>query len=152
MKASRALHRMALLALVLSTTTWAAWADGDAIISLGVDPEPPGYIENPGGTVDIFWTVTASTTPDYVYYKLEDPTQTVILEEETYPGDTGMDIDRSWTVPDIGLDDGLYWVTVEYYCVELGLEAQAEVSFLVDTTPTPADQGTWGQIKQLFND
>jgi hypothetical protein len=152
MKATRVLHHIAILALLLSATTWAAWGDGDATISLGTNPEPPAYVENPGGMVDIFWTIECGTTPEYVYFKLEDPTRTVILDDELYPDATGLDIERTWTVPNTGLDDGLYWVCVEYWSVELGHEAYAEVSFLVQTPSTDTGEGSWGQIKQLFLD
>jgi hypothetical protein len=54
----------------------------------------------------------------------------VILEQQTYPGDTGITIDRAWTVP-AGLDDGKYWIRVEYWSYQAGNEANAEVTFYV---------------------
>ena len=102
----------------------------EATISLGRDPEPPFCTANPGGTVEITWSIEYSSTPNYVYYKLEDPTRTIILEDETYPGATGAAITRNWTVPN-GLVDGKYWVRVEYWSFEAGNEANAEVTFYV---------------------
>jgi hypothetical protein len=104
-----------------------------ATITLGRDPEPPYCALNPGGTVDIFWNIQHSTTPRYVYYKLEDPTRTLILQQQTYPGATGLNISRSWTVP-TGLGNGKYWVRVEYWSFEAGNEADAEVTFYICST------------------
>jgi hypothetical protein len=104
----------------------------EATISLGRDPEPPFCVANPGGSVEITWSIEHSTTPNYVYYKLEDPSRTIILEDETYPGSTGIAITRNWTVPN-GMVDGKYWVRVEYWSFEAGNEANAEVTFYVCT-------------------
>jgi hypothetical protein len=103
-----------------------------ATITLGRDPEPPYCVQNPGGTVQIFWDIQHQTTPLRVYYKLEDPTRTIILEDQTYPGSTGITISRNWTVPN-GVVDGKYWVRVEYWSLTSGNEANAEVTFYVCT-------------------
>jgi len=95
----------------------------EATISLGRDPEPPFCVLNPGGTVDINWNIDYETTPNYIYYKLEDPSRTIILEDEFYPGASGVMIDRSWTVPG-GLADGKYWIRVEYWSFEAGNESE----------------------------
>ncbi len=121
----------AVLFLVLVTPLLAQ--ERTATITLGRDPEPPYCVQNPGGTVDIFWNIQHSTTPLRVYYKLEDPTRTVILEQQTYPGSTGLNINRRWTVP-AGLSDGKYWVRVEYWSLQSSNEANAEVTFYVCTT------------------
>jgi len=120
---------LALFAVAL--ITWPAIADPmEATISLGRDPEPPFCVDNPGGTLDIDWNIEHETTPNYVLYQLWDPTQTVVLEEETYPGNTGITVSRQWTVP-AGAVDGKYWVRVEYWSFEAGNEANAEVTFYV---------------------
>jgi hypothetical protein len=126
-------ERLAIwLAVVLVIGAWAAAnaAPMEATISLGRDPEPPLCVLNPGGTVDITWNIEHTTTPNYVYYKLEDPTRTIIYEDQTYPGSTGITIARQWTVP-AGAPDGKYWVRVEYWSFEAGNEANAEVTFYV---------------------
>jgi hypothetical protein len=101
-----------------------------ATITLGRDPEPPFCIQNPGGTVQIFWDIQHTTTPRKVEYFLQDPTRTINLEQQTYPGGTGLNIARSWNVPN-GLVDGKYWVRVEYWSFESGNEANAEVTFYI---------------------
>lgn len=125
--------RVALCALFLLVLVSPVLAqERTATITLGRDPEPPYCVVNPGGTVDIFWDIQHSTTPRYVYFKLEDPTRTTILDQETYPLATGLNISRSWTVPS-GLVDGKYWVRVEYWSFESSNEANAEVTFYVCT-------------------
>lgn len=119
------------LILVSSASTFAAPLE--ATISLGRDPEPPMCIQNPGGIIDISWNIEHTTTPNYVYYKLEDPTRTIILEDSTYAGSSGITINRQWTVP-IGATDGKYWIRVEYWSFEAGNEANAEVTFYVCTS------------------
>ena len=104
----------------------------EATISLGRDPEPPLCVLNPGGVVDITWNIEHTTTPNYVYFKVEDPTRTIIYEDETYPGSTGITVNRQFTVP-AGAPDGKYWVRVEYWSFEAGNEANAEVTFYVCT-------------------
>jgi hypothetical protein len=117
-----------LLALVAGVSALAA--PMEATISLGRDPEPPMCTQNSGGVVTIDWNIEHSTTPNYVYYKLEDPTRTTILEQQTYSGGTGITVNRQWTVP-AGAVDGKYWVRVEYWSLEAGNEANAEVTFYV---------------------
>lgn len=125
--------RVALCALIFLVLVAPVLAqERTATITLGRDPEPPYCVLNPGGTVNIFWNIQHSTTPRYVYYKLEDPTRTTILEQETYPLATGLNISRNWTVP-TGLSDGKYWVRVEYWSFESSNEANAEVTFYVCT-------------------
>lgn len=119
----------------------------DCTITLGTDPEPPECVANPGGIVEMFWAVEHSTTPDFVYYQLRDP-EGATVEDEFYPGDTGLTMTREWTVPE-GSDDGGYWVLVEYWSEEVGIEGVAEVLFLV-CSGTPTDESTWGSIKGLF--
>jgi hypothetical protein len=118
--------------VVLVMTAWASVGAEplEATISLGRDPEPPMCVLNPGGTVDITWDIEHTTTPNYVYYKLEDPTRTIIYEDSTYPGSSGITIARQWTVP-AGAPDGKYWVRLEYWSFEAGNEANAEVTFYV---------------------
>lgn len=120
----------ALAMVVLATPAIAA--PMEATISLGRDPEPPLCVQNPGGTVDITWNIEHTTTPNYVYYKLEDPTRTIIYEDSTYAGSSGVTASRQWTVP-AGAPDGKYWVRVEYWSLEAGNEANAEVTFYVCT-------------------
>jgi len=128
-------YRSALVITVLAVLvlgTWAAViaAPMEATISLGRDPEPPYCALNPGGTVDITWDIEHTTTPNFVYYKLEDPTRTIIYEDSTYANSTGITQARQWTVP-AGAPDGKYWVRVEYWSLEAGNEANAEVTFYV---------------------
>jgi hypothetical protein len=104
----------------------------EATISLGRDPEPPYCVANPGGVIDITWNIEHTTTPNYVYYKLEDPTRTIIYEDSTYAGSTGISINRQWVIP-AGAPDGKYWVRVEYWSFEAGNEANAEVTFYACT-------------------
>lgn len=115
--------------LVISSASASA-APLEATISLGRDPEPPMCVQNPGGIIDISWDIEHTTTPNYVYYKLEDPTRTIIYEDQTYPGSTGITINRQWTVP-AGAPDGKYWIRIEYWSFEAGNEANAEVTFYV---------------------
>ena len=127
--------RLCLLTLVIAslltvTSIHAISGPLEATISLGRDPEPPYCVLNPGGVVDISWDIEHTTTPNYVYYKLEDPTRTIIYEEQTYPGSTGITINRQWTVP-AGAPDGKYWIRIEYWSFEAGNEANAEVTFYV---------------------
>jgi hypothetical protein len=146
-----ALSRVALVfsALPLLATLAFAQPGQNAVITLGTDPEPPACVSNPGGTVTIFWDIQHMTTPDYVVYRLKDPTQLIVLEEQVYPGDTGLTMTRQWTVP-TGLEDGAYWVRVEYYSVEVGNEANAEVCFLVCTEVTPPRIYSWSSLKTLY--
>ncbi len=58
------------------------------------------------------------------------PPRTIIYEDQTYPGSTGITIDRQWTVP-VGSPDGKYLIRVEYWSFEAGNEANAEVTFYV---------------------
>jgi hypothetical protein len=106
-----------------------------ATISLGTDPEPPVCVINPLGDTSIFWLIQHSTIPDYVIYKLYTPGHSTLVETETYPGSTGINVHRNWIVPS-GAAAGAYWVRIEYYSVGIGLEAAAEVVFLV-CQPTP---------------
>lgn len=123
---------LALVALVLVTAP--VFADDvllrEATISLGRDPEPPFCVANPGGELTITWDIEHETTPNYVVYQLWDPSQTVLIETETYPGTSGITITRYWTCP-AGAVDGKYWVRVEYWSYEAGNEANAEVTFYV---------------------
>jgi hypothetical protein len=123
-------QRAAAIALALLFAGQALAETMEATISLGRDPEPPFCVTNPGGSVDISWDIEHTTTPNFVYYKLEDPTRTMILEQQTYPFGTGITINRSWVVPP-GMPDGKYWVRVEYWSFEAGNEANAEVTFYV---------------------
>lgn len=130
--APRGLSKLLLLVLtVIVLSSAIANAEPlEATISLGRDPEPPMAILNPGGTVDIWWDIEHTTTPNYVYYKLEDPTRTIIYEDSTYAGSSGVTATQQWTVP-AGAADGKYWVRVEYWSFEAGNEANAEVTFYV---------------------
>jgi hypothetical protein len=101
-----------------------------ATIILGRDPEPPYCVQAPGGLVQSFWMVEHQTTPVRVEYFLQDPSRTINLEHQTYPGNTGLTISRSFIVP-VGCADGKYWIRVEYWSVEGGNEANAEVTFYV---------------------
>jgi hypothetical protein len=121
---------LALFALLCTTLVVPVFAQRVATITLGRDPEPPFCIQNPGGTVQIFWDIQHTTTPRKVEYFLQDPTRTINLEQQTYPGGTGLNIARSWNVPN-GLVDGKYWVRVEYWSFESGNEANAEVTFYI---------------------
>jgi hypothetical protein len=104
----------------------------EATITLGRDPEPPFCVMNPGGTINIDWNIEHQTTPNRVEYYLQDPTRTINLEQQTYPGGTGLVISRSWNVPN-GATDGKYWIRVEYWSFESGNESNAEVTFYVCT-------------------
>jgi hypothetical protein len=103
-----------------------------AAITLGREPEPPQWVPNPGGIIQIWWLIEHETTPDYVNYRLEDPTRTIILDEETYPDESGLQITRFWAVTP-GLPDGKYWIRVEYWSDEATNEANVEVSFYVSS-------------------
>lgn len=115
-----------------TTSTVAVAVPLETTISLGRDPEPPICVQNPVGVIDITWNIEHTTTPHYVYYKLKDPTITIILEDSTYAGSSGVTVNRQWTVPP-GAADGKYWVRVEYWSLEGGNEAGAEVTFYVCT-------------------
>jgi hypothetical protein len=143
-------ERVWLSLSVIAVLAVAAWTSASAdpltaTISLGRDPEPPGAIINPGGTVDIWWDIEHTTTPNYVYYKLEDPTRTVIYEDTTYPGGTGTTATQDWTVP-AGAPDGKYWVRVEYWSFEAGNEANAEVTFYVCTCTAEVCAEKWQDL------
>ncbi|MBM3318412.1 MAG: hypothetical protein FJY75_11230 [Candidatus Eisenbacteria bacterium] len=141
--------RIALLfgALSLLSVAFLALADPNAVITLGTDPEPPDCVANPGGTVTVFWSIQHATTPDHVYYRMVDAVGDIV-DEETYPGASGVAITRAWIVPS-GAPDGVYWVRLEYWSVQVGLEAVAEVAFLV-CSPTHSDSPTWGEVKAIF--
>jgi hypothetical protein len=128
-------ERLVLWSVVVALLVLGAWAAAsaepmEATISLGRDPEPPICTLNPGGTVDITWDIEHTTTPNYVYYKIEDPTRTVIYEDSTYAGSSGITAARQWAVP-VGAPDGKYWIRVEYWSFEASNEANAEVTFYV---------------------
>lgn len=135
---------LSVLAFVLTSVP--AFAEPmEATISLGRDPEPPMCTINPDGIVYITWDIEHITTPNYVYFKLEDPTRTVILDEQTYTGSTGMTVNRQWTVP-AGAVDGKYWIRVEYWSFEAGNEANAEVTFYVCTNTSGICVEKWKDI------
>lgn len=135
---------LVVLAVIVLGSSIASADPAEATISLGRDPEPPRCAVNPGGIVDIWWDIEHTTTPNYVYYKLEDPTRTIIYEDQTYPGSTGITQTRQWTVP-AGAPDGKYWVRIEYWSFEAGNEANAEVTFYVCT-------GTGGICAEKWED
>ena len=142
----RSAMSLALLAvLVLGTWAAAIAAPMEATISLGRDPEPPFCALNPDGTVDITWNIEHETTPNYVYFKIEDPTRTIIYEDETYPGSAGITVARQWTVP-AGAPDGKYWIRVEYWSFEAGNEANAEVTFYVCTSTEDVCAEKWEDL------
>jgi hypothetical protein len=120
----------ALVLIGLGAFLFPVLADQEAVITLGVTPLPPDCVQNPGGTAAIAWSITHQTTPDHVTYHLYDPTHTIIYDQQVYPGSTGLNISRNWTVPS-PLPQGFYWVRVEYYSVGIGLEAWAETGFLI---------------------
>ncbi|GAG45446.1 unnamed protein product, partial [marine sediment metagenome] len=103
MKLSKNLASLVALSGIMVLAMVAA-AEQDATITLGTDPQPPESVENSGGTVTIFWEIAHATTPDSVCFAIEDPTRTITVEQETYPGDTGLVVTRDWTVPE-GLED-----------------------------------------------
>jgi hypothetical protein len=119
------------LGFVFST----AMAQLPATITLGTDPQPPNCVINPAGDTTIFWSVQHQTIPDYVVYKLYFPGHVNLVETQTYPGTTGISVTRHWIVPN-GSPSGAYWVRIEYYAIGIGLEAVAEVVFLV-CQPSP---------------
>ncbi len=113
---------------VASAVNYLPTGEREAIISMGRNPEPPecaGWQD----VVDIWWNITYSTTPNYVYYKLTDPNG-VTVEDSTYADSSGVSVTRSWTVPNFPVD-GKYWIRVEYWSKQAGHEATAEVSFYV---------------------
>jgi hypothetical protein len=136
-----------MLLAVMLTGVPAMAAPMEATISLGRDQEPPMCAVNPAGTVDITWNIEHITTPNYVYFKLEDLTRTTILDEETYPGSTGITVNRQWTIP-AGSVDGKYWIRVEYWSFEAGNEANAEVTFYVCTDTGSICVEKWKDIDQ----
>lgn len=143
----KALLRRTALSLVLCCLTLLPALADDATITLGTRPEPPDC-SSPGEIVTIFWNILHETTPEFVYYALYDSNMQLV-QEETYPGSTGIDIVRDFTIPpDPPL--GSWLVHVEYWSEEVGLEARAEVIFLVCCDQSPADESTWGSIKELF--
>jgi len=120
-------------ALVLTLVVPVLAQHRDATISLGRNPEPPACAVNPDGVVDIWWDIEHTTTPNYVYFSMWEETDPgLILDDETYPGSTGITVNRTWTVPP-GAMDGKYWIRVEYWSFEAGNEANAEVTFYVCT-------------------
>jgi hypothetical protein len=148
MKVAKSILALALLATFPVLVAPAQIEDGDAEITLGIQPEPPSCVENPGGTLYIEWEINYSTTPLEVIYELWDETQTILMETETYPGSSGVSIQREWVVPD-GTAPGTYWVRVEFYSVEAGNEANAEVAFLV-CEGTSTLTTSWGEIKSIY--
>jgi hypothetical protein len=123
---------------------------GYAFIALGTDPAPPDCVCNPGGTLRIFWSIDPQTTPHHVVYELWDPSQSLCLEYQSYPGSSGLVVTRQWTAPE-GVVDGRFWVRVEYWSYEAGNETNVEVSFYVCSDgPSPATEASWGRVKSLF--
>ena len=141
-----AIWSVVVAVLVLGICAAAVAEPMEATISLGRDPEPPLCILNPGGVVAITWDIEHTTTPNYVYYKLEDPTRTVIYEDTTYAGSSGITETRQWTVP-VGAPDGKYWIRLEYWSFEAGNEANAEVTFYVCSDVSQI----WGEKREDIN-
>ncbi len=121
---------MVAVTFALLGAAFGAFAEPEvATISLGRNPEPPLCVL-PNGTVTFTWDIQHLTTPNYVHYQLEDPTRTIIIEQQDYPGSTGLNIVRNWVVPP-GSAEGKYWIRVEYWSFEASNEANAEVTFYV---------------------
>ena len=126
-------------------------ADINAVITLGRDPEPPTFVENPGGVVTIDWSIVCSTSPDLVNMFIRDPYENIVIHE-IYPGSEGIEmVGYTWTVPE-GAEGGIYRIRVEFFSVEFGNEANAEVTFWVSDEMAGSDYPTWGRIKALFDD
>ncbi|MBM3317443.1 MAG: hypothetical protein FJY75_06280 [Candidatus Eisenbacteria bacterium] len=121
---------LAALALVVAPSFADEELLPEATISLGRDPAPPSCVEVPGGILTITWDIEHETTPNYVLYELWDPSQTILIESETYPGNSGITVTRYWECPE-GAIEGKYWVRVEYWSYQAGNEANAEVTFYV---------------------
>jgi len=100
----------------------------EAIITMGRNPEPP-ECALPQDLVTMWWNITYSTTPQYVYYKLTDPNG-ITVEDSTYAGASGVSINRQWLVPNFPVE-GKYWIRVEFWSMQAGHESTAEVSFYV---------------------
>jgi hypothetical protein len=148
-KTIRAATFLFILGLAVATA-WASTVEDRATITLGTDPEPPACAVNPGGVTTIFWSIQHSTVPDHVFYRLLDPSHATVIESQDYPGSTGINISRQWTVPE-GAVAGMYWVRVEYYSVGIGLEAAAEVGFLV-CQPEPPQVCCIGLLCYMFTE
>ena len=83
-------------------------------VNLGVTPEPPQCVTNPGGVADILWDIEGATLPAFVHFKLwADGDPGTLLDEDVYYGTAGLTASREWSVPS-GSQDDKYWVCVEY--------------------------------------
>ncbi len=66
----------------------------DASITLTNAPSPPTAIR-PGETQVIQWRIVASTTPVSVTFRITNLENGALVESQTYPGSTGLDVTRA---------------------------------------------------------
>ncbi len=136
--------------LILSHCVQADEISHNSMISLGRDPEPPTYVENPNGTVAIHWNITYSSTASHVLFTVRNPDDNLVVDE-TYADSSGVVMEEYlWMVPK-GASGGTYRVRIEYHSMEFGHEANAEVTFWVADPAVASDDYTWGMIKQLLH-
>jgi hypothetical protein len=150
MKSWGSILLLACLTLVCFTFENAP-AEINATISLGRVPEPPTFIDNPGGDITINWSIVCSTSPLLVNMFIRDANGQTVIHEE-YFGTDGIEVSNYiWTVPP-NTSGGIFRIRVEFYSVEFGNEANAEVTFWVDDEFAETELPTWGKIKSLFED
>lgn len=107
----------------------------DASITLTNAPSPPTAIR-PGETQVIQWRIVASTTPVSVTFRITNLENGALVESQTYPGSTGLDVTRGYVLPSgytlpFGRLFERYRIQVVYYSLQSGNEASAEANFWV---------------------
>lgn len=88
-----------------------------------------------------------------------DPTRTICLDQAVFPGSSGIEGSRDWTVPP-DMSGGHLWVRLQYWMEGVGPVALSEMAFRAAepaSTPDGADRvrddptsvrTSWGRIKE----
>jgi hypothetical protein len=107
----------------------------DASITLSNSPSPPTAIR-PGEIQSIDWLIIADTDPASVTFHIFNLDTSALVESDEYPGDTGMNIARNYTLPltytlPFGRLFERYRIRLVYNSWETTNEASAEATFWV---------------------
>jgi hypothetical protein len=88
------------LLLFCSLIAVPALADSkEATILPGRAPESVGCAMSGQMSEQIPWTISYATTPFSVKYFVQDPTWLINVDQQTYPGATGVDFIQNWAAP-----------------------------------------------------
>ncbi|MCB0042013.1 MAG: hypothetical protein KDE23_20155, partial [Caldilinea sp.] len=121
--------------LVLMATQIAASQPPPTTISFSVFPPPPTAI-TPGEVETFVWQIVPATTPVSVTLTIFDIDNSVLIEQRSFPGSSGLALTQTYTLPltytlPFGLPFERYRARVDYYSDEVGLETSAESIFWV---------------------